>query len=73
MNDSFCLENANKTCTGMGMGYGSSLPMSGYYHQMGPMSQVIIMMCGDESGAGGDDNGRSGLWYITVISCPDQW
>ena len=24
----------------MGMGYGSSLPMSGYYHQMGPMSQV---------------------------------
>ena len=33
----------------MGMGYGSSLPMSGYYHQMGPMSQVIIMMCGDGS------------------------
>ena len=55
------------------MGYGSSLPMSGYYHQMGPMSQVIMMMCSDESGAGGDDNGRSGLWYITVISCPDQW
>ena len=34
------------------MGYGSSLPMSGYYHQMGPMSQVneylgmIVMMHG---------------------------
>ena len=25
------------------MGYGSSLPMSGYYHQMGPMSQVNMM------------------------------
>ena len=52
------------------MGYGSSLPMSGYYHQMGPMSQVIIMMIvvmhgavviySDESGAVGDDNDRSG-------------
>ena len=31
---------SNQTCPGMGMGYGSSLPMSGYYHQMGPMSQV---------------------------------
>ena len=36
--------NANQISKGMGMGYGSSLPMSGYYHQMGPMSQVFIMM-----------------------------
>ena len=40
---SFCLRHEQikyRHCPGMGMGYGSSLPMSGYYHQMGPMSQV---------------------------------
>ena len=37
-----CSAFQNQTSPGMGMGYGSSLPMSGYYHQMGPMSQVNI-------------------------------
>ena len=63
------------------MGYGSSLPMSGYYHQMGPMSQVdmIRMFKGFVTVIYFDESaqlliiGAEVDYAIHVLAYTDQW